>query len=61
MRRGESVQFKILAPPSTNGSPWRVMLNVYADFDLVQRLRRSLLGVRNHPFQIESDWIAAQD
>jgi hypothetical protein len=59
MRRGESLQFNILAPP--NNTPWRVQLNVYADFDLAQRLRRSLLGRRNHPFQIESDWIPPQE
>ena len=57
IRGGESAQFKILAPPFTNGSPWRVMLNVYADFDVVQRLRRFVLGRRSHPFQIESEWI----
>ena len=61
MRRGESVQFKILAPPSTNRSPCRVALNVYADFDLVNRLRLVVLGRRNHPFQLESDWIPPQE
>ena len=61
MRRGESVQFKILAPPAANSSPWRVTLNVYADFDLVQRLRRSVLGRRNHPFYFHSDWIPARE
>lgn len=56
MSHGESVQFRIFAPPP-GGSQWRVTLNVYADFDLVQRMRRSLFGRRNHPFQVESDWI----
>jgi hypothetical protein len=59
--RGQSVQFQILAPPSTNHIPWRVQLNVYADFDLVNRLRLVVFGRRNHPFQIESDWIPPQE
>jgi hypothetical protein len=54
---GASSTLTVPAPASTNGTPWKLSLYVYNDFDLARRVELYVFRRRYHPHFMDSAWI----